>query len=282
VANIVSEDDINYLVTATHDILTATETVEAEILDAQITPTEYGFVLTAKKAELDLDISLSIKWNYCIEGYFRNYHVDSVNTAITHKGQTFIPSELVMDVVFAAALSSGKPGYSIPAMQFLSPDVVVYNLKIEAPIVVTDTVDITCTNLDWDDSQKAESSIMFEASNEIYSIFGMLSATSIKKGTYDSEKASVELTNIATSESIGALITTVVVDGNMLKGFTAEVEVLGSDSKLYLIHLSTVEDIPSAIEDVEVLDTPNKIIINGQMIIIKDGVKFNTMGQVIE
>jgi hypothetical protein len=39
VANIVSEDDINYLVTATHDILTATETVEAEILDAQITPT---------------------------------------------------------------------------------------------------------------------------------------------------------------------------------------------------------------------------------------------------
>jgi hypothetical protein len=49
-----------------------------------------------------------------------------------------------------------------------------------------------------------------------------------------------------------------------------------------LIHLSTVEDIPSAIEDVEVLDTPNKIIINGQMIIIKDGVKFNTMGQMIK
>jgi hypothetical protein len=187
-----------------------------------------------------------------------------------------------MDVVFAAALSSGKPGYSIPAMQFLSPDVVAYNLKIEAPIIVTDTIDITCTNLAWDDSQKAESSIMFEASNETDSIFGMLSATSIKKGTYDSEKASVEITNIATSESIGALITTVVVDGNKLKGFTAEVEVLGSDSKLYLIHLSTVEDIPSAIEDVEVLDTPNKIIINGQMIIIKDGVKFNTMGQMIK
>lgn len=281
VANIVSEDDINYLVTATHDILTATETVEAEILDAQITPTEYGFVLTAKKAELDLDISLSIKWNYGIEGYFRNYHVDSVNTAITHKGQTFIPSELVMDVVFAAALSSGKPGYSIPAMQFLSPDVVAYNLKIEAPIIVTDTIDITCTNLAWDDSQKAESSIMFEASNETYSIFGMLSATSIKKGTYDSEKASVELTNTATSENIGALITTVVVEGNMLKGFTAEVEVLGSDSKLYLIHLSKSNETTN-VENIEITTDTNKMIINGALVIIKNGVKYNTMGQIIK
>lgn len=281
-ADIISTDDVHYLVHATHDILTATETITAEILDAQITPTDYGFILTAVDNEKNLDIQLAIKWSFGIEGYFSSKVVDTENTVITHNGKSFDPQELTMEIVFVEELTNGKPGYRIPALQFFSPDVVAYNLSIEAPIVVTDTVDITCTNLAWDESQKAESSIMFEASNETYSIFGMLSATSIKKGTYDSEKASVELTNTATSESIGALITTVVVDGNKLAGFTAEVEVLGSDSKLYLIHLSTVEDIPSAIEDVEVLDTPNKIIINGQMIIIKDGVKFNTMGQVIE
>lgn len=281
-ADIISTDDVHYLVHATHDILTATETITAEILDAQITPTDYGFILTAVDNEKNLDIQLAINWSFGIEGYFSSKVVDTVNTVITHNGESFDPQELTMEIVFAEELTNGKPGYRIPALQFLSPDVVAYDLSIEAPIVVTETVEITCTNLAWDESQKAESSIMFEASNTTYSIFGMLSATAVAKGTYNSDKASVELTNIATSESIGALLTTVVVEGNMLKGFTAEVEVLGSDSKLYLIHLSTVEDIPSAIEDIEVLDTPNKIIINGQMIIIKDGVKFNTMGQMIK
>lgn len=281
-ADIISTDNVHYLVHATHDILTATETITAEILDAQITPTDYGFILTAVDNEKNLDIQLAITWSFGIEGYFSSKVVDTENTVITHNGESFDPQELTMEIVFVEELTNGKPGYRIPTLQFLSPDVVAYDLSIEAPIVVTETVEITCTNLAWDESQKAESSIMFEASNETYSIFGMLSATAIEKGTYNSEKASVELTNIATSESIGALLTTVVVDGNRLKGFTAEVEVLGSDSKLYLIHLSTVEDIPSDLEDVEVLDTPNKIIINGQMIIIKDGVKFNTMGQMIK
>ena len=281
-ADIISTDDVHYLVHATHDILTATETITAEILDALITPTDYGFILTAVDNEKNLDIQLAIKWSFGIEGYFSSKVVDTENTVITHNGESFDPQELTMEIVFAEELTNGKPGYRIPALQFLSPDVVAYDLSIEAPIVVTETVGITCTNLAWDDSQKAESSIMFEASNETYSIFGMLSATAVAKGTYNSEKASVELTNITTSESIGALITTVVVDGNKIKGFTAEVEVLGSDSKLYLIHLSTEEDIPSYLEDVEVLDTPNKIIINGQMIIIKDGVKYNVLGTVVK
>ena len=46
-ANIVDTNDKHYLVTASHDILTATEVVEAEILNAQITPTDYGFMITA-------------------------------------------------------------------------------------------------------------------------------------------------------------------------------------------------------------------------------------------
>ena len=187
-ADIVADDDKHYRVTASHDILTATEVVEAEILDAQINPTDYGFVLVAKDETLQLDINLSIKWAYGVAGYFRNYHVDSLNTVINHRGKSFIPSELEMDVVYQEALSSGKMGYSIPVMQFLSPDVVAYNLKIEAPIVFTDTIEITCTNLAWDESQKGEGSIMLEASNADYAIYGVLSAESLKKGVYAGEK----------------------------------------------------------------------------------------------
>ena len=280
-ADIISTDDVHYLVHATHDVLTATETITAEILDAQITPTDYGFILTAVDNEKNLDIQLAINWSFGIEGYFSSKVVDTENTVITHNGESFDPQELTMEIVFVEELTNGKPGYRIPALQFLSPDVVAYDLSIEAPIVVTETVEITCTNLAWDESQKAESSIMFEASNATYSIFCMLSATAVAKGTYNGEKASVELTNIATSESIGALITTVVVDGNKLKGFTAEVEVLGSDSKLYLIHLSKSNETTN-VENIEITTGTNKMIINGALVIIKNGVKYNTMGQIIK
>ena len=278
-ADIVSKDGLHYLVHATHDILTATETITAEILDAQITPTDYGFMLTAKNDEQDLDIQLAIQWSFGVEGYFSSKVVDTVNTNITHKGNSFDPLELEMEVVFAEKLTSGYPGYSIPSLRFLSPDVLEYDLKIEAPIVVTDTVDITCTNLAWDESQKAESAIMFEASNETYSIFGMLSASSIKVGTYDSETATVELTNTITEKSVTALITTVVIAGNPLKkDFTVEVDLLGDDNKCYLIHLSK-SSTTTAIDNITSGEnTTIKTIENGQLIIIRNGEMFSAQG----
>ena len=278
-ADIVSKDGLHYLVHATHDILTATETITAEILDAQITPTDYGFMLTAKNDEQNLDIQLAIKWSFGVEGYFSSKVVDTVNTNITHKGNTFDPMEMEMEVTFVNKLTSGYPGYSIPSLRFLSPDVTAYDLKIEAPIVVTETVDITCTNLAWDESQKAESAIMFEASNETYSIFGMLSASSIKVGTYDSETATVELTNTITEKSVTALITTVVIAGNPLKkDFTVEVELLGDDSNMYLIHLSK-SSTTTAIDNITSGEnTTIKTIENGQLIIIRNGEMFNAQG----
>lgn len=279
-ADIVSKDGLHYLVHATHDILTATETITAEILDAQITPTDYGFMLTAKNDEQNLDIQLAIKWSFGVEGYFSSKVVDTVNTNITHKGNTFDPMEMEMEVTFVNKLTSGYPGYSIPSLRFLSPDVTAYDLKIEAPIVVTETVDITCTNLAWDESQKAESAIMFEASNETYSISGMLSASSIKVGTYDSETATVELTNTTTGKSVTALITTVVIAGNPLKkDFTVEVELLGDDSNMYLIHLSK-SSTTTAIDNITSGEnTTIKTIENGQLIIIRNGEMFNAQGQ---
>ena len=278
-AKIVSTDDVNYLVTATHDVLTATEVVEAEILDAQINLTDYGYVLVAKDETLELDINLSIKWAYGVAGYFKNYHVDSVNTTITHKEQTFIPSELEMEVVYGE-LSSGKQGYIIPAMQFMSPDVVAYNLKIEAPIVPTDTVDIICKNLAWDNSQAQEETIMFNASNTEYEVSGLYRATKISAATYQGEDVTIYLTEANTEKTIEMYETTLVVAGNALKGYTAEVVALGKDHKVYRLYLSKQTD-STALHNVQTSTTAKKTILNGQLVIIKDGVKYNAQGQVI-
>lgn len=279
-ADIVSEDDEHYLVRATHDVLTAAETVTAEILDAQITPTDYGFLLTANAEEKNLDIQLAIKWSFGIEGYFSSKVVDTVNTVITHNGKSFDPVELEMDIVFAEKLPSGYPGYSISNLHFLSPDVVAYDLKLEAPIVATDTVDVTCTNLAWDESQKKESAIMFEASNETYSVNGMLSDTILTKGTYEGEEASVDLMHTETGNTIGALLTKVVVAGNKLKGYTAEVELLGDDSKLYLIHLSKSKE-TTDLEDIKATTGVKKMLVNGTLVILKDDVIYNAQGQTL-
>ena len=281
-ANIVDTNDKHYLVKATHDILTATEVVKAEILDAQITPTEYGFVLTAKDTDEDLDIQLAIEWNFGITGSFTSKLVNEELTAITHNGATFDPQELEMTITFAENLSTGKPGYIIPSLQFLSPDVVAYNLHLEAPIIATDTVEVTCFNLAWDESQKSESAIMFEASNGTYAVFGMLSAESIKAGEYIGEKASLELTEIATGASITPLTSTLTVAGNKLKGFTVAAEVLGHDHKVYNLDLSLQNETPSNVDNVEVKKEIQKMIVNGQLIIMKDGAKYNSMGQMIK
>lgn len=281
-ANIVDTNDKHYLVKATHDILTATEVVEAAILDAQITPTEYGFVLTAKDTDEDLDIQLAIDWDFGITGSFTSKLVNEELTAITHNGNTFDPQELEMTITFAENLSTGKPGYIIPSLQFLSPDVVAYNLHLEAPIIATDTVEVTCFNLAWDESQKSESAIMFEASNGTYAVFGMLSAESIKAGEYIGEKASLELTEIATGASITPLTSTLTVAGNKLKGFTVAAEVLGTDHKVYNLDLSLQNETPSNVDNVEVKKEIQKMIVNGQLIIMKDGAKYNSMGQMIK
>lgn len=281
-ANIVDTNDKHYLVKATHDILTATEVVEVEILDAQITPTEYGFVLTAKDTDEDLDIQLAIDWDFGITGSFTSKLVNEELTAITHNGNTFDPQELEMTITFAENLSTGKPGYIIPSLQFLSPDVVAYNLHLEAPIIATDTVEVTCFNLAWDESQKSESAIMFEASNGTYAVFGMLSAASIKAGEYIGEKASLELTEIASGASITPLTSTLTVAGNKLKGFTVAAEVLGNDHKVYNLDLSLQNETPSNVDNVEVKKETQKMIVNGQLIIMKDGAKYNSMGQMIK
>ena len=281
-ANIVDTNDKHYLVKATHDILTATEVVEAEILDAQITPTDYGFVLTAKDTDEDLDIQLAIDWNFGITGSFTSKLVNEELTAITHNGNTFDPQELEMTITFAENLSTGKPGYIIPSLQFLSPDVIAYNLHLEAPIIAIDTVEVTCFNLAWDESQKSESAIMFEASNGTYAVFGMLSAASIKAGEYIGEKASLELTEIATGASITPLTSILTVAGNKLKGFTVEAEVLGNDHKVYNLDLSLQNETPSNVDNVEVKKEIQKMIVNGQLIIMKDGAKYNSMGQMIK
>ena len=277
-ADILSTDDVHYLVHATHDILTPTEALEGEILDAQITPTNEGFVLLANSQELDLDILLSFKWDHGILGHFSNYQLDTENTTIQHNGQTFLPNELVLDIEYRDELSSGKDGYLIPALQFITPDIKSVSLMIEAPIIPIDTVDITCYDFSQDASQAAESGIMFEASNTEYAITGIYKAGKIQVGVYNGDNVAITITELATTKEITAYRNQLTLSNNGLKGYIAEIELLGTDHNLYYLHLSKGQAPSTAVDNMSIQTRTTKHVENGQLYILKNGVKYNILG----
>ena len=282
-ANILSTDGVKYLVKASYDVLTPTETLEGIILNAQVNPTDAGFVVLAKSDSLNLDINLAFNWVFGIDGNFTAKQIDTLKTAITHDGKTFVPVELDMYIEYTDSLTNGDMGYTIPVLQFVSPDVVSYSLKLEAPIVFADTVDIVCTNLSWDASlATTDSIILFQASNATYSIEGMYTETLLRNGVYEGTSLSVEIKDIATGKTIYPRKNTMTISGNILLGYSAKLTVLGDDHVCYLLNLSYVKEPVTATEEVKVENSLQKQIQNGTLVILKDGVKYNVLGSVIK
>ena len=62
----------------------------------------------------------------------------------------------------------------------------------------------------------------------------------------------------------------------------AYIGVLGSDYKWYNITLTTADEIPTALDNINATVAPVKAIINGQLIIINNGVEFNAQGAVLK
>ena len=55
----------------------------------------------------------------------------------------------------------------------------------------------------------------------------------------------------------------------------------GSDNNIYLLKLSSAE-LPSGVENVTTTAIIEKIIDNGQLMILKNGVKYNMIGKIIK
>jgi len=66
------------------------------------------------------------------------------------------------------------------------------------------------------------------------------------------------------------------------EGTTLTAAIVGTDDITYNIQLTTpVAETPSALDNVTTTIAPAKTIVNGQLVIVKDGVKYNAQGKVI-
>ena len=88
---------------------------------------------------------------------------------------------------------------------------------------------------------------------------------------------------------------TLTIDGNEIKLLRGTFEIqevgdvkiayigaLGSDHKWYNITLTTGSEAPTALDNLGTTVAPVKVIVNGQLIITKDGVQYNAQGQMVK
>ena len=88
---------------------------------------------------------------------------------------------------------------------------------------------------------------------------------------------------------------TLTIDGNAIKLLRGTFEIqevgdvkiayigaLGSDHKWYNITLTTGSEAPTALDNLGTTVAPAKAIVNGQLVIIKNGVQYNAQGQMVK
>lgn len=147
-----------------------------------------------------------------------------------------------------------------------------------ATIVPTDTIDINM--YEGQIYLKYGMFLTIEGKNKDYNLEIMLLVDNAHEGvtTADFAEASI-LTVNADASQISFLHGTLTVNET---DDTATAGLLGSDHVWYNIMVTTKEAPVSAVDNITTTVAPQKVIRNGQLIIIKNGVEYNVVGAVIK
>lgn len=226
-----------YQLHAKNNIYTPKQTIEHKIANATITMAEGMYVLDGNNAELDVELAVV---SDLIEGEYTHTKLDSEMTKILYKGveQKILQAKLL---VIADILEGGDFGYAV-AFTFYNQDTVLHKVSMSAPLPkVKDTVKITCTNLEVDNSFASYGFMNVSGSSEEYDVFALYEATSAKAGVYN---VSAIITNKETwldASSISAKLT--LVEGD--DGWEANIEGYFDDYNWYSVDMKFVIPTPT-------------------------------------
>lgn len=237
---------------AEHTTITPTHQLDIALLNCGIAPEEDRFRIWGKDDTISVD--MTIFSDLGIEGYYSHKSIDHEVTEIVHHGQKLGIMEME-GVIFSSPMLTGGVAY-VFMTEVLTTDTSLYNIAMEAPIIPTDTVKLSCHNMKIDESGgSTQATITISASDRNYSILAGFNDTELSApATYSGDKAMVYITELATETEISALDCTIEIDGNRLKGYTVHIEMLGNDHKYYIMDLEY--KIPTPVKIVT-LDFPN-------------------------
>ena len=208
---------------------------------------EYGF--TDDYPDVD-EIYLNEEYATMLEGTVANYYLN--------EGLATIELTVVLGIDIYNITLTGQP--------LVNPE----------DIVPTDTINITMTKATIGLSQGMPK---VAASSEEAELSIVLVGENPYKATVEDFSAASYLVTTAGSLTFlrGGLEIVEVGDVKI-----AYIGVLCSDHKWYNITLTTGTELPTALENLDTTVAPAKAIVNGQLVIIKNGVQYNAQGAVVK
>ena len=231
-ATLVGEDGNTYTVNATHENIVAKGQVEAYIEDATLTQEGWTFAVEGKNT--DWEIKLVVDNGDVIGTYGKNMIIWD-ESHISYKGTVLSPISFRAQVDLASHVVTGELAY-VTEITMMGNDTVDYHIILAAPLPApTETIELTAIDLEVDDSwAMAFGSVDFYATTPEYSIRGGWQAEFAEEGTYE---AAIFLDD-AYMNTITSLQAEVTVTLDLSNNWVVEGTMLGSDNKVYNLHLS--------------------------------------------
>ena len=242
-ATIYDPNDNVYVLHIVHEMLSPKETVQTVLTNTQLTIGEGYYVLDGNDNKLDLQLTVN---SSIIDGLYNKDYFDLNTTKITYNGveQQILQATLM---VMGGTLPNGSLGY-FADLSFYNQDTVLHQVSMQASLpAVKDTIEITCTNLQVDESLADYGLIMVSGSNDFYDVFAMYEGEYAEAGVYN---VSVSITDKITWLEPTEAITATLNLTEETDGWHANIEAYGKDYNWYSIDMSYV--VPEPIDTVDI------------------------------
>ena len=225
-----------YVVTCKHSTFTPKSELSHEITGATLTFDEWEGLVTiaGKNDDLDLNLTYMASWP---TGPYSKGALDMEATKVTYKGES--QELLSVDMLVACEMVDGQISYTAE-VDYYNQDTVLNHVSVVAPVApATDTVEISISNLQVDDSWAGIFGwVYLTGANSEYDIYGGVTAFEAGEGEWAGEdEVMLYVTNITTGEATEAIYATAMMVNDDEKGWMALLEGQCTDGKYYVIDM---------------------------------------------
>ena len=225
-----------YVVTCKHSTFTPKSELSHEITGATLTFDEWEGLVTiaGKNDDLDLNLTYMASWP---TGPYSKGALDMEATKVTYKGES--QELLSVDMLVACEMVDGQISYTAE-VDYYNQDTVLNHVSVVAPVApATDTVEISISNLQVDDSWAAIFGwIYLTGANAEYDIYSGVTGWEAEEGEWAGEdEVMLYVTNITTGEATEAIYATAMMVNDDEKGWMALLEGQCTDGKYYVIDM---------------------------------------------
>ena len=237
-ATLTDTDDNVYILHSVHTMYTPKTTVESVINNAQLVAGLGNFVLEGNNT--DMDVKLTVNSSF-IDGVYTQKNLDMSGSKVVYQGveQELLQANLQ---VVSGSLANGAMGYLVD-FSFYNQDTVLYTVKMSAGLPAPkDTIRVSCTNLEINESMADQGMIFVLGSSADYDVMATVEAFYAETGVYNNAYVAIsDMVTWAMVESIRATLTL----KETIDGWEAYLEAYCNDYNYYCIDMKFVVPEPT-------------------------------------